>query len=244
MKIKKNILITGGSSGIGLFLCKKLLEENFTVINISRSKPKINDKNLVNIKCDLSKLQNIKKIESKINKINIHALINCAADLGVVGNINKVNIFKWSKSFELNLFAHAYMFKIFSKTLIKNKGVAIFFSGGGSANAFPKFSAYALAKTAIVRLVENIQAEIGQIYTYCIAPGANNTRIYKNSLKYGHKVPSKKMVTPDFTYKLCSYLINSKPDHLKGKFIHVKDDYKNKKIFIDQNFFLRRKEIR
>tara|TARA_Y100001970_G_C14111999_1_gene791408 strand:- start:47 stop:781 length:735 start_codon:yes stop_codon:yes gene_type:complete len=244
MKKKVKILISGGSSGIGLYLIKKLLEDDYYIINLSRKKPSIKNINLLNIRCDLSHLKNIKKIENKIKKHDIKIIINCAADLGEVGYLNNINIKKWASSFNLNLFSHVYLFQIFSKILIRNKGIAIFFSGGGSANAFPKFSSYSLAKTAIVRLVENIQAEFKSVSAYCIAPGANNTRIYKNSEKYGHKVPKKKMVTPDFTYQLCKYLIKNKPSHLKGKFIHVKDDYKNKKLFSGENFFLRRKEIR
>ena len=70
-----------------------------------------------------------------------------------------------------------------SENLIKNNGTAIFFSGGGSANSFPKFSSYSLAKTAIVRLVENIHDEFKSISTYCIAPAPTiqeYTKIQKN----------------------------------------------------------------
>ena len=241
---KTKILISGGSSGIGFYLVKELLKKNYYIINLSRKNPDIQSKNLLNIKCDLSNLKNLRLIEKKITRHNIKIVINCAADLGEVGYLNKINIKKWIKSFDLNLFSQVYLFKILSKSLIKNKGIAIFFSGGGSANSFPKFSSYSLAKTAIVRLVENIHDEFKSISAYCIAPGANYTRIYKNSEKYGHKVAKEKMVTPDFTYRLCDYLIKKNPSHLKGKFIHVKDDYKNKKIFAGENFFLRRKEIR
>ena len=241
---KTKILISGGSSGIGFHLVKNLLKDNYYIINLSRNKSDIKSKNLINIKCDLSNLKNLSLIEKKIKKHNIKIVINCAADLGEVGYLNEINIKKWKDSFNLNLFSQVYLFKMLSENLIKNKGIAIFFSGGGSANSFPKFSSYSLAKTAIVRLVENIHDEFKSISAYCIAPGANNTRIYKNSEKFGHKVPKKKMVTPDFTYRLCNYLIKKNPSHLRGKFIHVKDDYKNKKIFSGENFFLRRKEIR
>ena len=167
---KTKILISGGSSGIGFHLVKKLLKDDYYIINLSRNKCDIKSKNLTNIKCDLSNLKNLRLIEKKIKKHNIKIVINCAADLGEVGYLNEINIKKWKNSFNLNLFSQVYLFKILSENLIKNKGIAIFFSGGGSANSFPKFSSYSLAKTAIVRLVENIQDEFKSISAYCIAP--------------------------------------------------------------------------
>ena len=71
-------------------------------------------------------MNNLTKIE-KIKKYNIKIVINCAADLGEVGYLNKINIKKWTNSFNLNLFSQVYLFKILSENLIKNNGTAIFF---------------------------------------------------------------------------------------------------------------------
>ena len=60
---KTKILITGGSSGIGFHLVKKLLKDNYYIINLSRKKTDIKSKNLINIKCDLSNLKNLSLIE-------------------------------------------------------------------------------------------------------------------------------------------------------------------------------------
>ena len=62
------ILITGGSSGIGMNLIKFFLKKNFKVINISRSKPKINNKNLTNIEFDLTRFNEYDRLFKDIYK--------------------------------------------------------------------------------------------------------------------------------------------------------------------------------
>mgnify|MGYP005998034537 FL=1 len=154
-----------------------------------------------------------------------------------------INFKKWCKSFNLNLFIHVFLTQ-FSLNLIRPKnGIIIFISGGGSASPFPGFSAYSLAKTSLVRLTENLSYEEKKIKFYIIAPGPNNTKILKKSLNHGHSINKKKIVTPQFTKNLCDFLIEKKPNHLNGKFIHVKDDYKKLKNKVNKNYFcLRRLE--
>ena len=44
---KTKILISGGSSGIGFHLVKRLLKDNYYIINLSRNKSDIKSKNLM-----------------------------------------------------------------------------------------------------------------------------------------------------------------------------------------------------
>ena len=66
--MKKNIIVTGGSSGLGNFLARKLQKENNNVINLSRKTVK----DLNSYECDLSNemelISSFKKIKKKIKK--------------------------------------------------------------------------------------------------------------------------------------------------------------------------------
>jgi FlaA1/EpsC-like NDP-sugar epimerase len=68
----KRILITGANSGIGLELARIMLSNNNKVIAIfhkdSHNLSKLNNKNLIKIKCDLSLLNNIDLIKKKLFK--------------------------------------------------------------------------------------------------------------------------------------------------------------------------------
>tara|TARA_Y100000022_G_scaffold198857_1_gene209983 strand:+ start:735 stop:1556 length:822 start_codon:yes stop_codon:yes gene_type:complete len=84
--IKKNIIITGGTDGIGLALTKKLIEKNQRVFIIGKNPDKGNkilnslkSSNLDFFQCDLSELSQIKKVLINLNKIkNIDVLVNNA----------------------------------------------------------------------------------------------------------------------------------------------------------------------
>ena len=65
---KKSVLITGASSGLGLSLVKKFLENDYIVIAHSRNKKSFNTnsikkkKNIINLTGDLTKKITIHKI--------------------------------------------------------------------------------------------------------------------------------------------------------------------------------------
>ena len=82
----KNILITGGNSGIGLALTKNLLALNNKVISTYREDGQnlkaINDINLSIIKLDQSDINNFNDFEKKIEDASIDIIFNCAGDFG------------------------------------------------------------------------------------------------------------------------------------------------------------------
>ncbi len=66
MTTKKTVLITGGSGFIGTHLVQELLRQEYDVIVLDRSVPKISDKNLTFIKLDLSHEELPKKLDGEI----------------------------------------------------------------------------------------------------------------------------------------------------------------------------------
>ena len=246
MKDLNKIVITGGSSGIGLDLIKNFLNQSFKVLCLSRNKPKINHKNLNFIKIDLSKKKNLIKKKREIVKFNSKYLICNAANLGEINYIENISLEKWEKSFFLNLFSHIYLTKFCLTSIKKQNGAIFFLAGGGATNSIKKFSSYSLAKTAVVRFAENLAAESNNLfYSFAITPGPVKTKLMLKTLKHGHKIKKNRIVESNKCIELVNFLIKSKKKFLNGKYIHVNDNYKKfTKKNTDNLFLLRRAENR
>ncbi len=65
-KQNKTVVVTGGSSGIGLQLCKDLLAEDYTVISLARRSTPIIDDNLHSFEVDLASPEETKAVAVKI----------------------------------------------------------------------------------------------------------------------------------------------------------------------------------
>ena len=87
--IRKNIIVTGGTDGIGLALVKKLLEKDHYVYIVGKNAEKgnsvlneIKNSKLDFFQCDLSEKSEIKKLLQTLNKIpSIDVLINNAGSI-------------------------------------------------------------------------------------------------------------------------------------------------------------------
>ena len=105
--VKKNIIITGGTDGIGLALTKQLIEKDQKVFIIGRNATKGNailnslkSPNLEFFECDLSELSQIRKILVTLNNIKeIDILINNAGAIFDKRSLNNEGI---EKTFFLN----------------------------------------------------------------------------------------------------------------------------------------------
>jgi retinol dehydrogenase-12 len=104
---KKNIVITGGTDGIGLALTKQLINKKHNVFIIGKNEAKGNtilkslrSNNLEFFQCDLSELSEVKKILKTLNNIkDIDVLINNAGAIFDKRSLNSDGI---EKTFFLN----------------------------------------------------------------------------------------------------------------------------------------------
>lgn len=134
MKLTNNtVLITGGSSGIGLELSRVLIQKGNLVIICGKSNEKLIAAkemlpNLVTYQCNLADSRECEDFATKIkeNHHGLNILINNAA------TVNKINFLKQDDSLELaeneyrtNLFAPIHLIKHLYSTISSNASPAI-----------------------------------------------------------------------------------------------------------------------
>jgi NAD(P)-dependent dehydrogenase (short-subunit alcohol dehydrogenase family) len=190
-----NIVITGGSSGIGAAIFKELVNAGHRVFVCSTNENKLKEvtKNSISgeyFVCDVSNENDVKNfynfLSNKIDKLDV--LINCAGKFGSIGKLEFTKPQEWINTLEVNLFGVYLMTHYFLPLLKKGKNSQVInFSGGGAFNPNPNFSAYSCSKAAVVRLTETLAIELLDygIRVNAIAPGRIATPAHESILKAG-----------------------------------------------------------
>jgi len=177
--MKKIVLVTGASTGIGFEIASYLSEKGFKVYGGSRSAPK-SDK-FTAVKLDVTNEKNINEIVNNIinTEKRIDVLINNAG-VGSAGAIEKSAIDDVKKSFEVNLFGVVRMCQAVLPHMRQNKyGRIINISTLGSMIGLPFRAFYSSSKGAMDLMTEGLRLEVERfgIQACTIHPGEVNTNI-------------------------------------------------------------------
>ena len=193
MKNNNVALITGGGTGIGFAVAKKLHSMKFTVVLTGRRKAKLLEakKKLktrchiiehdISIKSSIGEL--VKNIEKKVGNIDI--LINKA---GI--HLRKIAVEttdeEWESVINTNLNSVFALSRECAKKMIKRrKGNIVMIGSVTTIMGLPDVAAYATTKTALHGLTRSMAIELGKysINVNCICPGFIKTAIFNRVKK-------------------------------------------------------------
>ena len=206
----KLALITGGSGGIGRVVASHFLRNGASVCilgsnpqrlagALSALRSEVQDQ-VFGIRCDVGSRAAVQhavlQATKKLGGLDI--LVNCAAIQKPIGEFVDNSLRLWERNLQVNLLGSVYCCRAVIPILAKRGGGAIInFSGGGATSSRANFSAYAVAKTAIVRFTEVLAEELHpkKIRINAIAPGAINTGMLQEILAAGPLAGKQEMVT-------------------------------------------------
>ena len=197
MEEKKIVLVTGGTSGIGLGTIEYLLEQdNYEIISLSRG-----DKNLsvakeklggnVNrvtfLQGDISKEQDCKRIYEEIeNKYNrLDGLVNSAGIIKL-GGIEEQSLEEWNNSININLTGIFLLTKTLLPLLKKGTNPSVVNISSMSSERAGGSIAYCASKAGVDMLTKYMGQELGKynIRVNSVNPAAVYTNIYVASGDY------------------------------------------------------------
>jgi 3-oxoacyl-[acyl-carrier protein] reductase len=170
----------------------------------------------------------------------IDILICAAAMQGPIGPFLDCPAKAWAETVETNLIGVANSIRAALPPMIERRsGKIIVLGGRGSADPRPNFSAYAAAKSGVVRLVETLAEELRDhnIQVNVMAPGGAYTHMTDEILQAGERAGGKEQeravqvrltggIPPEKQVTLAMFLASEDSNHVSGKLIHVNDDWK------------------
>ncbi|CAM1374362.1 SDR family NAD(P)-dependent oxidoreductase [Tenacibaculum xiamenense] len=205
--MKKNIVITGTSRGVGFELVKKLAEAGHEILALSRNtKPteELNLANITSISTDLSDMNNLDKvvdfIENSWKKVDI--LINNAGKL-INKPFSELTSIDFEEVYKVNVFAVAELTKKVLPFMPEKSHVVTISSMGGIQGSmkFPGLAAYSSAKGAVITLSELLAEEYKeqQIAFNVLALGAVQTEMLEEAFP-GYQAPLSASEMADYIF--------------------------------------------
>ncbi len=256
MKLEnKNIVITGAGRGIGREVALRCAKEGGNIAAIARTETELTETieiiksyntNSFYLTSDISNKDSVVKTFNEIaHRFNrIDCLINNAGIQSPIGPFNLSDMDKWKYNIEVNLMGTVYCtLEAMKSMMVSRSGKIINFSGGGSTGIRPNFSAYAVAKTSIVKFTETIAAELRDynIFVNAVAPGAINTKMLDEVIESGelsgkeYSVALKRKeqggTNPGIVADLICFLLSNDSDGITGKLISAPWDPWQQKEF-------------
>ena len=255
---RKTAIITGASRGLGEAIASVFAAQEADVLLCARNQADLEkvrekllrektspDQIILSCAADLSDEKGADKIiRTALNAFGrIDILVNNAAIQGPIGPMEENSWDRWKETILTDLMAPAYLMHAVLP-IMKNQGSGkiINLSGGGATGPRENYSAYASAKTALVRLTETAakEAKAFRIDINAIAPGAMNGRMLEETLQAGEKavgsaeyakaLERKKNggTSPEKAAQLALFLASDASDGISGRLISaVWDDWQN-----------------
>lgn len=167
--IKKNILITGSSRGIGLAIAKKFSSQGHKIAINSRNKSDLsflckNDTNFVEVCGDVSKETIAKEVVNKaIKKLGSLDILICNVGSGKSVVAGNETLQEWERIFAINFFSVTNVIEASKKYLEKSKGCIVCISsicGIEVIDGAPL--TYSVAKAALNSYIKGISRPLGK----------------------------------------------------------------------------------
>jgi NAD(P)-dependent dehydrogenase (short-subunit alcohol dehydrogenase family) len=221
MEKMKNIVVIGGSKGIGGETVKCLVDSN-QVINISRTAPTITHQNLIHHTCNIlsDELPDIDSVDT---------LIYCPGSINLKP-FSRLSLEDFREDFEINVLGAVKTIQKYLPQLKEGTNPSILlFSTVASKLGMPFHASIATAKSGVEGLVKSLGAELApSIRINAIAPTVTDTELASKLLRNERMIeniterhPLKKFLNPKEVAHMVEFLISDKAASISGQIFEM-----------------------
>ena len=220
--MKKNILLIGGSHGIGLSVAKQLQDDNHVFI-ASRTHEELNGLNVTHIPFDVL----TDEFDTNLIPDEIHGFIYFPGSINLKP-LKMLHLDAFKEDMELNFFS---MVKVLQTVISKMTDAAsiVLFSTVAVGNGMPFHTSVAAAKGAIEGFAKSLAAEYApKIRVNVVAPSLVDTPLSKRLLNNDKKVemmsqrhPLKRVGSAEDIAAITLFLLSDKSSWMTGQILGV-----------------------
>tara|TARA_R110002012_G_scaffold321944_1_gene552574 strand:- start:14528 stop:15220 length:693 start_codon:yes stop_codon:yes gene_type:complete len=180
--MKKNIVLIGGSHGIGFAMAKELQKEHHVFV-ASRTKEDIADLNITHIPFDAL----TDTLDTEVLPEEIHGFAYCPGSINLKP-LKMMSVDTFYEEMELNFFSLVKVVKTIISRMAENSSM-VFFSTVAVGTGMPFHTSVAAAKAAVEGFARSLAAEYApKIRVNVVAPSLVNTPLAKRLLNNDKKV--------------------------------------------------------
>ena len=217
----KNIVIIGGSKGIGNAILRQQVENN-NVFNISRNAPDVTHANLTHFSLNV--------LEDALPEIeNIDTLIYCPGSINLKP-IGSLSVEDFRTDFEINVIGAVKAIQKYLPTLKKGIDPSIvLFSTVAVKLGMPYHASIATAKAGVEGLVKSLGAELASVIRInAIAPTITDTTLASGILRNDRmkenmveRHPMKGYLKPEEVASMANFLISENAKSISGQIFEM-----------------------
>ncbi|NOI74518.1 SDR family oxidoreductase [Vibrio coralliilyticus] len=186
--MKKLIVITGASSGIGEAIARRLSNEGHPLLLLARRVERLEALDLPNTLCEKVDVTDKASFEAAIAKAEeqfgpVDGLVNNAGVM-LLGQIDTQDATEWKRMFDVNVLGLLNgMQSVLAPMMERNSGTIINVSSIAGKKTFPNHAAYCGTKFAVHAISENVREEVAasNVRVTTIAPGAVETELLSHT---------------------------------------------------------------
>jgi NAD(P)-dependent dehydrogenase (short-subunit alcohol dehydrogenase family) len=228
----KNVLVIGGSGGIGKAISTSFSGKDRKIIVHGKTKEKVDavvNKNIDRGCPSEGFVHTIGEVQPFIEKVKtylpIHILIISYGPL-LERKIEKMSAIDWEQIYRFNAVMPGMLISLCIPAMLQEKyGKIILFGGTGTGKAYGygKIAAYASAKAGLPVIAKSVAEKYGKKGITCnvISPGFVTTEYYsKRQLEYiKSKIGSERIIEPSQIAELINFLISDSGSAINGAVI-------------------------